>query len=325
MSTNVKYEVVQLVIASKSKKKEKVKEAENMTWDKLIHIHNYTNFGQFLSDKIDKDDYLEDKTVARAFSAHNKNTNSAKTIKPGIDNESIVGYINGGVYGRKRQLAELSNKNIKSEIGEKHVVGDDFHFLFYFPKNMRFGLLIFQSFNDSNLRPSFVKKIKEFLETEEYKVTDKSFLPSVYKEQLETGYIVRNAVFNDILKLKKGFERGVENDEQEYVVEVRIKPLSDESIKGFEKLKNWYSGFEDLLIGEKKLNDFKKSEINLSNDGPIKSGKLGLDFSDNTLKPRPVIYCEDITANDSGDFDLKLIEARAYEILKFAKNDINNM
>lgn len=325
MSTNVKYEVVQLVIAPKSRKKEKMKEAENMTWDKLLSIHNYNSFGQFLADKIDKDDYLEDKTAARAFSAHNKDTDIEKSIKPGIDENCTVGFINGGVYGRKRQLAELSNKHNKSEIGEKHVVGDDFHFLFYLPKDLKFGLLIFQSFNDSNIKPSFVKKIKEFLETEEYKITDKSFLPKIYKNQLETGYTVRNVVFNDILKLKKGFDRGIDNEEQEYVVEVRVKPIKDEPVKGLEKLKDWVLGFEDLAIGNKKLNDFQRSEVNLSNDGPIKSGKLGLDFSDNTLKPRPVIYCEDIAANESGDFDLKLIEARAYEILEYAKNDINNM
>lgn len=325
MNTNVKYEVVQLVIAPKSRKKEKIKEAESMTWNKLLKIHNYENFDQFLAHKLDLDVYIEDKTASRAFSAHNKDTNINKSIKPGSDENSTVGYINGGVYGRKRQLAELGNKHKKTEIGEKHVVGDDFYFLFYLPKDMRFGLLIFQSFNDSNVRPSFIKKIKEFLENQDYKITDKSFLPSVYKEQLEIGYSVRNIVFNDILKLKKGFEKGVDSEDQEYVIEVRVKPIKNEPIKGFEKLKDWASVVKDLAVGGKKLNDFKKSEINLSNEGPIKSGKLGLDFSDNTLKPRPVIYCEDIVADESGDFDLKLIEERAYEILEFAKNDINNM
>lgn len=325
MNTNVKYEVVQLLIAPKSRKKEKIEEAKNMTWEKLLCLHNYTEFRQFLADKIDKDNYLEDKTAARAFSAHNKNTDIEKSIKPGSISDCTVGFINGGIYGRKRQLAELSNKLNKSEIGEKQVVGDDFHFLFYFPKDIRFGILVFQSFNDSNLRPSFVKKIKEFLETDDYKIIDKHFLPTFYKEQLENGYSVRNVVFNDILKLKEGFERGVDNDEQEYVIEVRVKPIKETPIKGLEKLKDWVSGFKNLRIGDKELNDFKKSEVNLSNDGPIKSGKLGLDFSDNTLKPKPVIYCEDIIANESGDFDLKLIEERAYEILEYAKMDINNM
>lgn len=325
MSLNVKYEVVQLVIASKSRKKEKVKEAENMTWNKLLSIHNHDDFHQFLAHKLDIDGHIEDKTASRAFSAHNENTDIEKSIKPGIVNDSTVGFINGGVYGRKRQLAELDDKHKKTVIGEKHVVGDDFHFLFFLPKDTRFGLLVFQSFNDSNLKPSLVKKIKEFLETDDYKIIDKSFLPSIYKDQLETGYTVRNVVFNDILKLKKGFETGIDNNEQEYVIEVRVKPIKDKPVQGFEKLKQWASAFENLTIGDKKLNDFKKSEVNLSNEGPIKSGKLGLDFSDNTLKPKPVIHCDDIVPNESGDFDLKVIEQRAYEILEYAKKDINDM
>ena len=129
----------------------------------MLEGHNQQTYLQFIVDIFDKEEYLTDDSSKRAFTAHNANTNPEKTIQPGKKGDSIIGFLNGGVYGRIRTKADLAKKSKSEKIGNRDVIGDDFYFLIYLPAQSNNGILIFQSFSDSSIKQSVIKKNNEFI------------------------------------------------------------------------------------------------------------------------------------------------------------------
>lgn len=316
----IKIEVFELSIHSKSNAK-KDKDLKISWKQHLLSLCGEEKFLPYFMEKIDLDDYYVDTTKRKALTAYSAKDAPDKTITTRDDGDMINGFLNGGSFGRRKTKAKLSNKKKTDPIYNDDVVGDDFYFLLYLPTQLHNGIIVIQSYKDSNMRGTFIKFLENILETETHRIKHKQFLPKVYKELFENNFLLKSATFNST------FVSDNDNDSEEWVeeaneynVRITITPKKEMSIKGMDNITKYLSNALKYKFGRKPLGEFDKQKVTIGDDGPVKGGYLDLSV-DNDLKIQPVVYFDDIV-DRAGVPDFKQIRKKCYQIFDYAKAEI---
>lgn len=240
------------------------------------------------------------------------------------DNFIISGLLEGGKYGIKRNLGDIDNIDVNSDIKQNHVVGDRFFFLLFAPINQKVGILLIQGYTEIKLSDVFRDHIVEYFKVDKkIGCETELFIPESLKQKYLSNAIFKSAKFSSGFVLKNNFE---DADDKNYDIEVKIE-IIDKSAKktGFRKWNNLLNKFGQATISladkiDIKLESFQKKSAKMVGKGK----EFPIDFSDeDNIKPVILLIDQGITIKEGRIPDFDQIETYCKNLLKDIISEIN--
>lgn len=236
------------------------------------------------------------------------------------------GVIEGGKYGILREFADTENKAEKQVIPASNAVLDKYYILINPILNDSYAILLVQPYTEESIQASITSLMYDLFggSANFYKVQIEPFVPRRLKERYQASAVVRMFSFTTPISLSESLRNSVPEANQEFEVEVRIKPKEQSmpiSSEGTRQVIHEY--------GRKMLDNQTLSE----GDGKIymvdgQGRNANYDISKEIQSIRPTIYLSDegITSNsESGIPDFQAIRTYCRRLLQEVRTerDIN--
>lgn len=201
------------------------------------------------------------------------------------------GVIEGGKYGILREFADTENKVEKQVIPASNAVLDKYYILLNPILNDSYAILLVQSYTEESIQTSITLLMYSLFGgcANFNKVQIEPFVPRRFKEKYQESAVVRMFSFTSPTRLSESLRNRVPEADQEFEVEVRIKP------KG--KAMRVYSEGTQCVIdeyGRKVLDGQTLADGNgkiYMRDGQGRNANY--DISREIQSIRPIIYLSD--------------------------------
>lgn len=280
-------------------------------------------FSHFIR-RLDTETYFKDLTKKKAITVYQQNEDDTQnainnTITSSVSENIIQGIIKGGSFGRKRFRSNINLKNDIDEISSENVIGDDFYFLLYTPLDFHCGILMIQSYQDSSIRDTFLKFIKQIFNISTHRVKPKQFLPQKYETMFNDSYLLKNVSFSSTFNSNDiSGSDDITEENNDYDVRIIVTP-KNRNISGMGDITRVVSDFVSTTFSNRELDNFDKKRVNLGNEGSVRGAYFDLGDS---MKIRPVIYLAEIDIDENSIPDFNQIKSKCNEILEEVKEEI---
>lgn len=256
----------------------KTEETENIENEKL-----YSSFFKYFISVLD----TEYKIVKnKAFTLINENNQTSFSAPKNI----IYGVLEGGQMGEGKTRRKLRNKKNSGTL-DGEVINDKYFFYIYAPLNDSNGYIMFQIYQQDNIRDEFMKFIfKEIYKNEnDYNMPNHDiFIPQYIKDEFKNSAKVKELKFTETI-LSKDIENSASftSINESYKIEIKITPVKSKvQLSLLDSVVKPFLGKDFNGIG---LNLFDKKNVVLKN-----SNKKTATFEmDGTGDIMPRIYLKD--------------------------------
>lgn len=138
------------------------------------------------------------------------------------------GVIEGGKYGVLREYADTDKKADKRVIPPSNAVLDKYYILLNPVLNNSYAILLVQSYTEVSIQGSIKTLIDNLFSgcISFYKVQIDSFVPNKFMERYKKSAKVRMFSFTVPTQLSESLRNTIQEADQEFEVEIRIKPKS---------------------------------------------------------------------------------------------------
>lgn len=236
------------------------------------------------------------------------------------------GVIEGGKYGVLREYADTDKKADKQVILPSNAVLDKYYILLNPVLNNSYAILLVQSYTEVTIQGSITTLIDNLFSgcTSFYKVQIDSFVPNKFMERYKESAKVRMFSFTVPTQLSESLRNTIQEADQEFEVEIRIKPKS--------KAMSLDSEGTEKVIREYGRKTLDSQTLDNGNGKIYTVDALGhnanYDIEKEIRSIRPTIYLSDegITSDpDTGIPDFSVIRTYCRNLLKDirAERDIN--
>jgi len=218
----------------------------------------------FDSFRIDKDKKVSQNTLFNRFykfyiesfnSEFVKDKDEAKAYSPGDNLERnpanflIDGIFEGGITGIEQNLQDQKRKRLKSKISKDDVASLPFYFLFWFPSDVNYGIIMIQSYGSSTINSLVKDHLKKVFKTKRFTFDEQMCISNKDREDFLEHSIVQELSYLSTYESKDTggeFSAHVGNAKT-IQVEVRIKNINQNTNKYFKGLKNLKNGINDFV------------------------------------------------------------------------------
>lgn len=275
-------------------------------------------------------DFIDSVNVGKGYKKDSKKEKAYKIAKdenikgeprslinsPLDDNFIISGLLEGGKFGIKRNLGDIDDAGVNSDISKNNVVGDRYFFLLYTPLNFHTGILLIQGYSEAKLSDVFREHVINYFKVpKKIDCETKIFIPQSLKEKYLKNAVFSSAKFSSGFTVKNGFEN-METNEMELEVKIEIIDKSNKKAK-YTNFKKMLASFGEVAIefpdsGKRKLNFFEKKSAKMKGT----SKEFPIDFHDeDNIKPTILLSEVGIAIKDGKVPDFNQIEVYCKNLL----------
>ncbi|WP_460546355.1 hypothetical protein, partial [Echinicola sediminis] len=243
----------------KKKKKSEVKfsdffESFRKPEDKKVSQHTFFNrFYKYYLESFNAE-FVKDKDGTKAYSpGDNINRNPA--------NFMIDGIFEGGLTGIEQSVQDQKKKKAKSRITKNDVASLPFYFLFWFPSDVNYGILMIQSYGNSTINSLVKNHIKKVFKTKGFTFDEHMCITEKDREDFLKNSVVNELSFLSTYQSKDtgGEFSALLGDAETFQVEVKLKKINKNSNAFFEGISKLQDGITDYISlkvnGAKKIGD----------------------------------------------------------------------
>lgn len=211
---------------------------------------------------------------------------------------TISGILQGGKYDRLRILGKFDDTLVKQPIERRNIICDRFYFLLNVVLQHNEGIVMIQSYNESNISDVLRDFLVTYFSNSDVKAQIETYVPDSLKQKYLNSSEVKSLSFSTIWKVNPGFE---ETTQDEYDIQLKVeivdkgkKKLDVDSItKLFEAFKgtrvsvskDQYKDLDSFTQKKAKIGDGRKAstvDIDFDKDDNI---KLSVPLSDFNIHP----------------------------------------
>ena len=129
----------------------------------------FVTFYKDFVNKIDLKGYLTNEEKKKAFTISMdevSNVKQSKISSPINANEIISGILEGGTYGRNRNVGIIDDTSKREKLHKNNVINDLFYFLLYTPLDHHIGILMVQGYTGIKISDVLREHLKEYFKLE---------------------------------------------------------------------------------------------------------------------------------------------------------------
>ncbi len=243
-------------------------------------------FHQDFFKNIDQPAYNKNEKKLKGFTvAYDTSTGArlSKISSPINAGEVIHGVLDGGMYGRTRNLSKVTSTVDRTPILTDHIVTDQFYFLLYTPIDYNIGILMIQGYSDIKISDIFRKHLQNYFKTSTMKCDFEYYLPEVFREKYLNGATLSTFTFTSGWHVSGGFD---EDLPKEFDFNVKIE-ITDKDpkvpIKYYDRIMMALKGsFFNINNVKKPLRDFESEGTKIR----TKEGKnIPIQMEDHEIRP----------------------------------------
>ena len=222
----------------------------------------------------------------KAFTLINENKQTSFSPSKNI----IYGVLEGGQLGEGKTGRELANKKNAKPL-DGNVINDKYFFYIYSPLNNSHGYIMFQIYQQDNIRDEFLNFIfKEIFKTDkEYNMPDKDiYIPQSIKDEFKSSAKIKELKFTEtVLSTQIDESASFKSINEKYKIEVKITPVRGKVKLSF--LNDIAKPFLEKTFNNIGLKNFDKKDVVLKNTNK-KTATFEMDGSGDIM---PRIYLKD--------------------------------
>jgi hypothetical protein len=204
----------------------------------------YTLFNRFYKEFLESfnSEFKRDKEGAKAFSP-------ARKIEKNHSNSTIDGLFEGGLTGIEQYVQDQKRKKAKTPITKDDVAALPFYFLFWFPQDVDYGIIMIQSYGSSTINSLVKEHLKSLMKTRKFTFDEQFCISKEDKEEFFKHSVVEEISFLNNYKAKnKGNEfSALLGSSDTFQVDVRIKKINRNSAEFFKSLGNLSKAITDIV------------------------------------------------------------------------------
>ncbi len=264
--------------------------------ESVDNVKLYTNFFKKFISTLDTDYQV---VKNKAFTLINENQQTSFSATKNI----IYGVLEGGQMGEGKTRRKLKNKtNANSLDGD--VINDKYFFYIYAPLNDSNGYIMFQIYQQDNIRDEFLKFIfKEIYQFEnDYNMPNYDiFIPQYIKDEFKNSAKIKELKFTEtVLSTSIDNSASFMSINESYKIEIKITPVKSKIQMSF--IESLAKPFLEKTFNGIGLNLFDKKDVVLK-DSNKKTATFEMDGAGDIM---PRIYLKNkISISTFGvpDFD----------------------
>lgn len=264
--------------------------------ESVDNVKLYTNFFKKFISTLDTDYQV---VKNKAFTLINENQQTSFSATKNI----IYGVLEGGQMGEGKTRRKLKNKtNANSLDGD--VINDKYFFYIYAPLNDSNGYIMFQIYQQDNIRDEFMKFIfKEIYQFEnDYNMPNYDiFIPQYIKDEFKNSAKIKELKFTEtVLSTSIDKSASFMSINESYKIEIKITPVKSKIQMSF--IESLAKPFLEKTFNGIGLNLFDKKDVVLK-DSNKKTATFEMDGAGDIM---PRIYLKNkISISTFGvpDFD----------------------
>lgn len=251
--------------------------------ENINNIELYTNFFKKFISTLDTDYQV---IRNKAFTLINENNQTSFSATKNI----IYGVLEGGQMGEGKTRRKLKNKtNVNSLDGD--VINDKYFFYIYAPLNDSNGYIMFQIYQQDNIRDEFMKFIfKEIFQFEnDYNMPNSDiFIPQYIKDEFKSSAKIKELKFTEtVLSTSIDKSASFMSINESYKIEIKITPVKSKIQMSF--IESLAKPFLEKTFNGIGLNVFDKKNVVLK-DSNKKTATFEMDGTGDIM---PRIYLKD--------------------------------
>lgn len=254
--------------------------------ESLEKIDNIKLYGDFFKKFVSSLDIDYQVVKNKAFTLINEKNQTSFNATKNI----IYGVLEGGQMGEGKTRRNLKNKtNVNSLDGD--VINDKYFFYIYTPLNDSVGYIMFQIYQQDNIRDEFMRFIfKEIFQFENDYVKPNSdiYVPQFIKDEFKSYAKIKELKFTDTV-LSKTIDQSASfmSINESYKIEIKVTPVKSKIQMSF--LDSLAKPFLEKKFNGISLNIFDKKDVVLKNSNK-KTATFEMDGSGDIM---PRIYLKD--------------------------------
>lgn len=253
-----------------------------------------------------------------------EDVNFYKAFKPSMDfeNEVFSGVIQGGPYGRKRILSDISSysEDTPSSLSESKVVLNYFFILIYIPLGYEEGLAMVHSNNSDESMSRLLKKYLTSLFTalSYKKLFITNFCPNALQREFMEGSTIKEITYETTRLEDFHSESGIEIDKMEFEIKIQLKPKNRDVSKSY--IKSMLDSINSFIFktsaNNEKLENYSKKSVILRNQEQTKTKTFKIQNLDEPFIP--VVFLDEHMRNfnEDGTPDFRELKELCYNLLK---------
>lgn len=199
-------------------------------------------------------DFVQDQREKKAFTVYDASLEDQlnSTIHFHSQQFIIEGTIEGGPYGKNKNVSDLSDKSQKSPVGMTNVILDKFYFFLYIPMDSSIGILMLHSYTDDSITTSFKNFLSKTFQFPKryYKAIIQSYCPDVIKEEFRRGSVVKKFSFTKKTVITN-ILRNVPVQDHDVSFKIKIELTSDRDISR-ERINEYIPLLKTLGFGDEE-------------------------------------------------------------------------
>lgn len=217
-------------------------ETYRISGEKLATIN--TLFNRFYKDYLQSfnEEFKRDKEGTKAFSP-------GDNIEKNAANSLIDGIFEGGLTGIEQYVQDQKRKKAKSKITKEDVAALPFYFLFWFPQDVDYGVIMIQSYGSSTINSLVKEHLKSLMKSKKFTFDEQFCISKEDKEEFFKHSVVEEISILNNYRTKKtsdNFSALLGNSET-FQVEIRIKKINRNSEEFFKSLRKISKGITELI------------------------------------------------------------------------------
>lgn len=272
-------------------------------------------FAVFLK-KIDTDEMYKDEKSKKSMTAYQSDItdNSVDTkIKPNVSGFTISGVVDGGSYGRKRNMADISDKKEKTAVTKNKAITDEFYFLLYAPPASNKSVLLIQSFSDESIDSVVKDFFVNFLSYKDVfdKPKIKRHIPPAIIEDFKKDSVITQFGYSTTVTGKDLFSPALKINDKEFKVSIKIEPVEEMTMSEFQKSKSFLATIPFAV--NNLLGNFKRKKATLKDNATMKKSSFEINSDYNI---HPIIDLTKYIKFKNEEIDFGLVGAYCVKLLK---------
>ncbi|UCS94858.1 hypothetical protein KZP23_07565 [Echinicola marina] len=186
-------------------------------------------------------EYLEDKDKTKAFTI-------SDSVNHSPSNFIIDGFFEGGLTGIEQYVENKKRRGEKKPIKKDDVSSLPFYFLFWFPRDTNYGVVMIQSYNNSTINSLIKTHLRRYFNISKFTFDEDMCITKKDKDDFFNQSKVQELSFLNIMETTKDGEFStLLGGHKKYKVEVRIKNIDENSNVFFRKYKDLKKSVNDLF------------------------------------------------------------------------------
>lgn len=286
-----------------------------------VNIKRQVVFDTFLR-KLNSDlnrEVLKNKSSKKIIKQSiNRNDLKERKVLTDYENKIIYGVLNAGKITENAILEKVNEgENNEYSVLDGDRIYDDFFFLLHISFSCNISrLFILSRKNNTNVDAVLKSYLRDnlFKANNFKKTTCVDFIPKEYRAEVLDRSIISNVL------ISKSQTILTESDNEEYEVEIRLKPKSPKTLSWLNQSKiNIFKGSK-VIVGENASDDIN-SEVRFSINDPETKNRKTISFGDqDNFMPRFILEDDEIL-NDNLELDIQKLKTMCMNYIKYNDNN----